>query len=213
LSKALAATLGFLANNKVALAAVATVLTVALIPALITATAQFGVFTANLAAAGILKTSTRSAGSRPPSWGSASAGVSRSLLAAVGAAMYLHVEQHRESGEASEGGRRRVLQVARGQARTACRRSPLGSRRCVTGSVRSPTLAAAAADVTRFGLVGDKTQTQVDQLQGHLGDLNKRLRELQAQQGQVDSNSRRIAASLGLSTTAVEQYAPRTTST
>jgi hypothetical protein len=60
LSKALAATLGFLANNKVALAAVATVLTVALIPALITATAQFGVFSANLAAAGILKTSTRS---------------------------------------------------------------------------------------------------------------------------------------------------------
>src|SRR4051794_25870533 len=64
-----------------------------------------------------------------------------------------------------------------------------------------------AGDVTRFGLVGDKTQTQVDQLNGHLGDLNKRLRQLQAEQGQVDSNSRQIAASLGLSTTAVEKYA------
>src|SRR4051794_28381818 len=64
-----------------------------------------------------------------------------------------------------------------------------------------------AGDVTRFGLLGDKTQTQVDELHGHLGDLNKRLGELQAKQSQGDSNSRRLAASLGVSVTAVERYA------
>jgi hypothetical protein len=203
LSKALAASLGFLANNKVALAAVATVLTVALIPALITATAQFGVFSANLAAAGILKTVDAVGGLKAAVVGLGAAGP---IAAGLGAAMFL---MWSNTAKAEKQARQAADEFF---SSLAVKRNSLPSVTAGIAALRDRIGEVAnagrrAADVTRFGLVGDKTQTQVDQLQGHLGDLNKRLRELQAQQGQVDSNSRLIAASLGLSTTAVERYA------